>query len=138
MTPEVQHRIEQIRAAFPGHAVHVLADGQGGAHVVVDDLELGPAFAPATSWVGFTLDFQYPRSDVYPHFLRPDLAMADGRTLLSPPLHAGQTMPGFGRAATMISRRSTRRDPARDTAALKLLRVLHWFHEQAPAREQAA
>ena len=131
MTAEVEAAIEEIRLAFDGHAVDVLAEAQGGAHVIVEDLELGPAFTPSTSWVGFTIDYLYPRSDVYPHFVRPDLARADGSPLPSPPLNAGQRMPGFERPAIMISRRSNRRDPARDTAALKLLRVVQWFRAYA-------
>jgi len=38
----------------------------------------------------------------------------------------------------MVSRRSNRWDPARDTAALKLHRVLLWFREQAAPRRIAA
>jgi hypothetical protein len=38
----------------------------------------------------------------------------------------------------MVSRRSNRWDPARDTAALKLHRVLLWLDEQAPRRQVAA
>ena len=123
MTGDVSAAVDELRAGFPGHEVLVTEEPQGGAHVIVDDLGLGPAYATPTSWIGFTLGFQHPLADVYPHFLRADLAYADGRPL-QPPLNPGQTMPGFNRPAVMLSRRSNRWNPARDTAHLKLLRIL--------------
>jgi hypothetical protein len=130
MTPAVAAAIDQLKLAFPDHMVLFLPDAQGGAAVIVEDLAIGPAFVPSESWVGFVLNYTYPRGHVYPHFLRPDLARADGQPLTSP-LNPGQTMPGFERPATMVSRASNRWDPSRDTATLKLLRVLQWLHEQA-------
>jgi hypothetical protein len=63
---------------------------------------------------------------VYPHYLRPDLALANGQAF-TPPLHPGQQLPGFAEPALMVSRASHRWDPVRDTAALKLVRVLEWL-----------
>ena len=105
--------------------------------MIVDELDLGPAFTPRTSWVGFAISPLYPRADVYPHFVRPDIAKANG-SILTVPLNPGQTMPGFARPATMVSRRSNRWDPARDTAVLKLHRVLLWFQAQAAHDRMAA
>jgi len=130
MTAAVEAAIQQVRLAFPEHTVLFLSDAQGGAAVIVEDLLIGPAFVPSESWVGFALNYTYPRSHVYPHFLRPDLARAEHKPLTSP-LNPGQAMPGFERPATMLSRASNRWDPARDTATLKLLRVLQWLREQA-------
>ena len=126
MTADVSSAINELRAGFPGHEVFATEESQGGAHIIVDNLDIGAAFATPKSWIGFTLGFQHPLADVYPHYLRPDLAYADGRPLQSP-LNAGQTMPGFGRPAVMLSRRSTRWNPARDTAHLKLLRILDFL-----------
>jgi hypothetical protein len=137
MNSSVAAAIDQVARAFPDSRTTYLEDGQGGAFVVVDALDLGSAFASPTSWVGFAISPLYPRADVYPHFVRPDLARADGAAL-TVPLNPGQTMPGFQRPATMVSRRSNRWDPARDTAALKLHRVLLWFREQAAPRRIAA
>lgn len=132
MTPAVATAIEQVKLAFPEYAVCFLPDAEGGAAVIVEDLPVGPAFIPSESWVGFALNYTYPRGHVYPHFLRPDLARADGQALTSP-LNPGQMMPGFERPAIMVSRASNRWDPSRDTATLKLLRVLQWLREQAGA-----
>lgn len=137
MNPPVLAAVDQVARAFPDSRTSYLDDGQGGAFVVVDDLDLGVAFAPSTSWVGFAISPLYPRADVYPHFVRPDLARANGAAL-TVPLNPGHTMPGFQRAATMVSRRSNRWDPARDTAALKLHRVLLWFREQTLPQRIAA
>lgn len=115
----------------------VLEDGHGGAFVVVDDLELGRAFTPSRSWIGFQIPALYPRADVYPHYVCPELGRADGGPLTTP-LNPGQAMPGFNRPAVMVSRRSNRWDPARDTAALKLQRICLWFAEQAGGSQVAA
>lgn len=126
MTPEVQAAIAEVERAFSGHPVRTLDEPQGGAYVIVDDLPVGRAHQPATSWVGFLIGFQYPRAQVYPHWLRPDLRRVDGAAF-TPPIHPGQTMPGFNLPAVMVSRGSNGWNPATDTAALKLIRVLEWL-----------
>jgi hypothetical protein len=130
MKEAVEQAIEQLRQAHPGHQLELLDEPQGGAFVIVDDLPIGERFNQKRSWIGFALAFQYPLADVYPHFLRADLELADGRELASP-LNANQMMPGFDRPAVMLSRRSNRWNPARDTAALKLARVLEWLRSAA-------
>lgn len=129
MTPEVEQAIAELERAFPDHRVRVLEEPQGGAYVRVEDLELGDGYVPPTSWIGFLIPYDYPRSQVYPFFLRPDLARANGQPF-QPPINAGQTMPGFDEPAVMASRSSQRWNPARDTAALKLMRVLEWLRER--------
>jgi hypothetical protein len=130
MTPEVETAIAEIQRAFPEHPVRTLEDGQGGARVIVEDLPIGDRFDPTTSWVGFPIGFQYPRAQVYPHYVRPDLRRRDGQPHTAP-VHPGQTMPGFDESALMVSRGSNRWNPATDTALLKLLRVLEWLQECA-------
>lgn len=126
VTPEVAAGLEELERAFPEHAMDVLPDGQGGVWAKLHDVTIGSAFLPARSWVAFPLSFQYPRAHVYPHYLRPDVALASGQAF-APPLHPGQRLPGFDEPALMVSRASHRWDPARDTAALKLIRVLDWL-----------
>ncbi|HMJ34337.1 MAG TPA: hypothetical protein VK501_10490 [Baekduia sp.] len=137
MTPDVEKALAAVRRAFDGHAVETMETGDGGVHVIVEDLDLGPAFTPERSWIGFTIPFNHPLGDVYPHFVRPDLARADGTPLMSP-LNAGQVMPGFERPATMLSRRSNHWNPSRDTAALKLMRIVGWFADEAQPVGSAA
>jgi hypothetical protein len=137
VNPPVAAAIEQLGRAFAGHAVSALEDGQGGAFVIVDDLELGPAFTPSRSWIGFQIPALYPRADVYPHYVCPELSRSDGGPLTAP-LNPGIPTPGFNRPAVMVSRRSNRWDPAMDTAALKLQRLCTWFAEQAGGSQVAA
>jgi hypothetical protein len=128
LTSAVAQALDELTQAFRDYPILHRLDGQGGAWVIVDDLPLSSAFLPATSWIGFAISAVYPRADVYPHFVCPELQCADGSPLTTP-LNAGQTMPGFERPAVMLSRRSNRWDPSRDTATLKLHRVLLWFAE---------
>jgi hypothetical protein len=124
MTPEVTDAIQEIQGAFPGCRVDVADDGAGGAFVTVHDIPLdeGP-FAQAGIWVGFQITHTYPYCDVYPHFVCADLSRRNGAAL-----GEGMSVGTFrGQPAIQISRRSGRHNPATDTAALKLLKVLRWL-----------
>lgn len=127
MTPEVEAAVEGVRQTFPGHRLEVEPEVQGGAYVVVHELPLGGRYAPETSWFGFLITFQYPRADVYPHFIDGGVRRADGRP--HGPGFSGPN-PWRGRPALQVSRRSNRWDPALDTAAVKLLKVLEWVRAQ--------
>lgn len=124
MTPEVEAAIVELEAAFVDHTVEVMPDAQGGAYVVVQDLPLGPQYRPERAWVGFVVGFQYPATDVYPHFTDSSLARVDGV-----PLGEGFAQPvqWHDRMSTQISRRSNGWNPVDDTAALKLHKVLDWL-----------
>lgn len=122
LAPEVAQAIEEVKVLFP--AVGFEADGSGGAHVTVTEVPLGPTYQQETTWVGFHLLYNYPATDVYPHFVREDLCRADGC-----PLGEGTSINTFrDKPAVMLSRRSGRWDPAADTAALKLLKVIQWLN----------
>src|SRR5205085_4744154 len=49
------------------------------SYVIVHDISVGDCYAPSTTWFGFLITFQYPRADVYPHFVDAQLRRADGR-----------------------------------------------------------
>jgi hypothetical protein len=126
LKPEVAGAIEEIRATFDGCRIEVREDGEGGAFVIAEPLDPGPSYAQRETWVGFHITFQYPYSDVYPHFVRGDLSRADGA-----PLGAGTSITSFeGRQAVQLSRRSNHIDPAVDTAALKLWKVVDWLQRR--------
>ena len=128
MTTEVQTAIDEIRQTFEGHEVRVEADGQGGAHVTVHALAIGNQYTPSTSWFGFTIPFQYPRADVYPHFIDPTICRTNGQALGQG--FSGPTTWRNAISAIQLSRRSNQWDPANDTAAGKLLKVLEWVRKQ--------
>lgn len=123
LAPSVIQGIEQIRRSLPACAVECTPDGAGGGSVVVGGLTFGSPYCQTDGWIGFLLTFQYPYTDVYPHFTRADLARLDGR-----PLGEGLGMAQFrGAPAIQISRRSNKWNPAIDTAVIKLLKVYRWL-----------
>lgn len=126
LTAEVAQAVEEIRTAFPDVVVQVREDGQGGAVVIVESVDLGAPYNQNETWIGFQITFQYPYSDVYPHFVRGDLTRADGAAL------GEGTSPTTwgGRPAVQLSRRSNQLDPSTDTAVLKLLKVLAWLRSR--------
>ena len=127
MTSEVESAIDEVRQAFPGHEVDAEPEPDGGAVVFVRDLPIGAQYAPSRSWIGFRIGFQYPYEDIYPHYMDPGVQRADGQ-----PLGEGfhQQRPWRGSPATMISRRSNHRDPALETAAIKLAKVIQWMEQR--------
>lgn len=126
ITTAVAKAIEEIRRTFQGCDVEVEVDRSGGAVVVVRGVPMGFPYVLAKVWFAFHITYQYPHADVYPHFTNPELARSDGRGLGD----------GFGTAsfrgqpAIQISRRSNRLNPVRDTAALKLLKVIRWMRDR--------
>ena len=81
ITSPVQKAIEEIRSSFSECAIEDEPDGAGGAYVIVRRVALGAPYVQSDTWVGFQITFQYPYSDVYPHFTRADLTRLDGRPL---------------------------------------------------------
>ena len=124
MQPQIEKAIGEIQSSFPGLNVEAEADGAGGAHVIVHDVPLGQPYAQQTIWGGFQITFQYPYADVYPHFTCPDLARTDGKPLGE---GIGNGANFRGKPAVQLSRRSNKLNPAIDTAALKLLKVMQWL-----------
>ena len=131
MKPEVLRAIDEIRSAFPGVTVEVEPDSEGGAFVRTIDFEIGAQYEPSRSWSSFRITFQYPFADIYPHFFVADLRRKDGNPL-GEGFHLNNQWqhPGGNEPATMVSRRSQRRDPATETAALKLAKVLDWIRSR--------
>jgi hypothetical protein len=123
MTPAVTQAVEELKEAYGGSTVTVNDDGSGGAFIVVEPVDPGPPYIQRETWIGFQITFQYPYSDVYPLFVRDDLARTDGA-----PLGEGFGVASFrDRPATQLSRRSNQLNPAIDTAALKVAKVLEWL-----------
>lgn len=123
VTPAVADAVAGVRRAFADQAVYAWPDGQRGAFVVIEDLDLGAGWASATTWLGFVISYLHPEADCYPHHLRGDLRRADGQRL-APPFHPGRQFAGH--PAVMVSRSSRRRDPRLDTPARKALSVLEF------------
>lgn len=126
MTPEVEEAVREIAHAYPTCGLEAIEDGQGGAFVIVRDLPIDDRYLQNNSWCGFHVTHTYPYSDVYPHFVRHDLARRDGK-----PLGAATTTGSFrGQPAIQISRRANRHNAETDTALLKLQKVLQWLNSR--------
>jgi hypothetical protein len=140
MTPEVEEAMEEIRQHFRGHPIHVGPDKDGGACVFVDAVSLCEIFAQRETWVGFYITHACPYADVYPHFVRGDLARADGKPIgeaitpnhqfPQPGVVVGNVLPS--RSAVQVSRRANKRDANSnlETPLLKTLKVLRWLNSR--------
>ena len=126
MNPELDAAVAELRTKFPGVKVTSQEDGDGGAIVTMFPIDPGPSYDQGETWLKFAISCQYPYSDVYPLFVRADLTRVDGSN------HGpGITVGSFqGESALQLSRRSNRRDPALDTAARKVARVIEWLQAQ--------
>jgi len=124
LTSAVADAIADVRRAFPGAQLVESPDGTGGAFVIVEPVELGEAFAPQSTWLGFYLSPMLPDADVYPLYVGGDVTRADRSPLANPAI---QAMTWRDRAALQLSRRSNRRDAAVSTPALKASNVVAWL-----------
>ena len=59
----------------------LVPDGQGGVWVEMTGVPLGPPYAVDDTFLVFLLPFTLPASDIYPMFVRADLARLDGSQL---------------------------------------------------------
>jgi hypothetical protein len=127
MTEEVQQAIEELKLAYGDGNVEATPDNEGGAYVVVNDLDLCDKYEPVKTFCGFRITHMYPEAQVYPHFIVPDLKRADKN-----PLGAGFSKPmqWNDREVIQVSRKSNHWNPAVDTAQIKLEKVLKWIREQ--------
>lgn len=140
MTPEVEGAVAALSTQYGADAVLAVEDRHGGAYVVVEGIPLGEAFVQDESWIGFHIPSTCPYADVYPHFVRADLARSGGGRLgegfsteKSFPDQDGLKSAGAmpARQAVQISRRSNRKDSAGlETPLHKLLKVIEWLNKQ--------
>lgn len=127
IAPAVAEALTSIDRQVPGHLTH-WPDGIGGAHAFIDCVNLGAPYTHEATWVAFHVPHTLPDGDIYPVWLRPDLARPDGSPIGKVNamgqnfMHTGQTW--LTEAAVMVSLRSSDRDPNIDAPARKLARVL--------------
>lgn len=119
--------LAELEASFRSHAVTHVAEDNGNVIVWVADLDIGAQYKPAVSTIAFVLSVHYPAADVYPHYLVGNPVRVSGAEL-----GAGMTRPRWRDAEVVqVSRKSNRWNPAVDTAAIKLAKVLEWVRGQA-------
>jgi len=128
MKIEVSAGIEELKRQFSASTLAVREDGQGGAYVVMEPVELGPKFQPASTWLGFHIPPQYPYADIYPVFIGGNVARAEGVPFAAP------VTPGHifeGRPAIQVSRRNSAAQSGLQRVGAKILKVLD-FLENLP------
>lgn len=124
MTSEVEAALAALRAQFENR-VEAVALADGGARVTVQGMPLGPPYQQAETWFGFTLTYLHPYGDIYPHYVRPDLARIDGQPL-GEAVHLDNSF--YGQPAVMLSRRTRLFGPDNPVdPVLKLLKVQQWL-----------
>lgn len=125
----VRSAVDGVRDQYGDAHVTVVADGNGGAWVEIADLDPGDAYAQDSTFLLCQLHFNLPGADVYPVFVRPDLARADGQALgagfqTTNVKWAGSPSP---RPVVQVSRRTRNKQFAAQTAAQKIEKVLEWM-----------
>lgn len=128
MKEAVQAALADITAAYEG-GVRVVPDGQGGAWIEISDVDLGATYSEPASFVICLLPFNLPNADVYPIYVRHDLARADGSGLGDGFAATRLKWPGEAnqRPVIQVSRRTRRSDFTRQTALQKIDKVLEWI-----------
>ena len=124
MKNEVSVAIEELQAQFEGASIASREDGQGGAFVVLEPVNLGARFEPSETWMGFHITAQYPYADIYPVFVGGDIVRVDGRPFKAPvtPNHKFE-----GRTALQVSRRNSSAQTGLQTAKTKILKIINFL-----------
>ncbi|MFL5246101.1 MAG: hypothetical protein ACJ8FY_28865 [Gemmataceae bacterium] len=125
MKVEVSTAIEELKRQFSTSTMTVREDGQGGAYVLMEPVEVGAKFQPAATWVGFQIPAQYPYADIYPVFIG-TIQRADGVAFQAP------VTPGHnfeGRGAIQVSRRSAAAQSGSQKVVAKILKVLDFLEK---------
>jgi hypothetical protein len=127
MQAQVSQAVEELKKQFASAKVDVTDDGNGGAHVLVDGIELSERFVPRHTWIAGHIPPQYPYADIYPVFIGAEVKRADGVAFQAP------VTPGnfAGRPAWQISRRNPTANRDLQPASSKFLKVLY-FLENLP------
>jgi hypothetical protein len=128
MKVEVSEAVEELKRQFNSSSFQVTEDGQGGVHVVIDPVTIGPNFRPESTWIGFHIAAQYPYADIYPVFMGGNVVRADGKPFVAPVTPNNNFQ---GRPAIQISRRNTAAQSGQQKASAKILKIIH-FLENLP------
>jgi hypothetical protein len=120
---QVEQAVRELEAAYPGSRVTVLEDGQGGAHVFVEEVDFGPSFSPQRSWMGGHVTALYPQADIYPVFIGREIARTDGRAFTTP-VTASKYQ---GRDAWQVSRANRQIHAGPQTVVMKFAKIRHFL-----------
>lgn len=126
MKQEVAKAIEELKRAFSSSDVVTQEDGDGGAYVIVEDVDLGSRFEPSSTWLGGHIPALYPYADIYPLFIAENVRRVDGVAFAVPVTHGAQFL---DRPAIQVSRRNNHTQHYPQTAVAKFVKVLRFLEE---------
>lgn len=126
MKQDVANSIEELKRAFPSSKVSSREDGDGGAYVVVEEVDIGERYQPSSTWLGGHIPALYPYADIYPLFIADEVRRVDGVAFEAPVTHGARFLE---RPALQISRRNNHTQHYPQTAVAKFLKVLHFMEE---------
>ena len=126
MKQDVADAIEELKQAFPSSTVTISEDGQGGAYVFVENLDIGARFAPSITWMGGHITALYPYADIYPVFIDAAVSRAGGRGF-DAPITQGHNF--AGRPAIQISRANNQVQNCPQTAVAKFMKILDFLEK---------
>lgn len=126
MKLEVVKAIEELKRAFPSSEVFSQEDGEGGAYVIVEAVEVGRKYQPSSTWIGGHITALYPYADIYPLFVSDSVRRVDGLAF-EPPVTSGAQF--LDRSALQVSRRNNHTQQYPQTAVAKFMKVLHFLEE---------
>lgn len=125
----VRDALRTVHDQFGAGRVTSQPDGQGGLWIRIEGLELGSTYVQHETFLVAQLQFSLPAADVYPLFVRPDLARVDGLPLGEGFSSTRTTAPGAEQpiAAVQVSRRTRGGQFRSQTAAMKIEKVMAWI-----------
>lgn len=120
---EVRDATEELQSHF-GARVAWEPDGEGGAVVTIEKVELGEGWTRTEAPLRFVVPYNFPATPPYPYYLPRD-AHPQGAwpTALQP-------IEWRGASAIQVSLRNSRWDTARDGLLGCVLQVAAWLREQ--------
>lgn len=124
MKVEVTTAIAELKKQFAQSSFEVSEDGEGGARVIMESVDIGERYRPSTTWFGFHITAQYPYADIYPVFMGAEVSRVDGIPFKAPVTNGHNFA---GRPAIQVSRRSAAAEGGSQKAVAKILKVLDFL-----------
>ena len=123
LTAEVAAALAEIEGHY-GRRVRHEPDGQGGALVVIEEIQLPASWAGQRAPLYFAIPFNFPAIAPYPYYLPQDVQPP-------PPWHqALQPIEWRGAPMIQVSLRNANWSPARDNILGCLMQVSGWLRSQ--------
>ena len=124
MKVEVSKGVEELKCQFTSSTFTVSEDNQGGAHVIIENVPVGPRYNPNQTWMGFHIPAQYPYADIYPVFVGAEISRVDGVQFAAPVTRGHQFQ---RRPAIQISRRNGAAQNGSQKVTAKILKILDFL-----------